>query len=48
MAGPKKDITSQDYMSKQEIFDLQDRKFMEVISHIADVPFYRKKLRARG
>jgi phenylacetate-CoA ligase len=48
MTEPKKDITSHDYMSKQEIFDLQDRKFTEVISYITHVPFYRKKLQKEG
>jgi len=42
--GWKRDATSPDYMSKNEIFDLQNGKFEEIISYIANVPFYRKKL----
>lgn len=40
----KRDATPPDYMSKQEILDIQTGKFREVISYTANVPFYRKKL----
>jgi len=39
------DVPSVDYIPKQEILDMQDRKFREIISYTANVPFYRKKLR---
>lgn len=34
-----------DYMSKEEILDLQNKRLGEVFSYIADIPFYKKKLR---
>jgi phenylacetate-CoA ligase len=43
-----RDTASPDYMSKQKIFDLQNRKFEKIIAHIADVPFYPKKLSKEG
>ncbi len=33
-----------DYMSKEEILDLQNKKLSEIIPYIADIPFYKKKL----
>jgi len=44
----KKNAISVDYMSKEEIFDLQSRKFKEKIPYIVDVPFYKKKLSKEG
>ncbi|HBY57706.1 MAG TPA: hypothetical protein DEG96_07615 [Candidatus Atribacteria bacterium] len=41
-------ISSVDYMSKKEIFDLQSRKFKEIIPYIADVPFYKNKFLKEG
>lgn len=40
----ERDRTSPDYMSKQEILDLQTGEFTEVIPYAAETPFYRKKL----
>jgi len=37
-----------DYMSKEELLDLQDKKLKEIIPYIADIPFYRKKLLNKG
>lgn len=39
-----RDTALPDYMSKHEIFNLQNRKFTEIIPYIASIPFYRKKL----
>lgn len=33
-----------DYMSKEEILDLQNNKLSETIPYIIDIPFYKKKL----
>jgi len=33
-----------DYMSKEEILDLQNKKLSEIIPYITDIPFYKKKL----
>jgi len=33
-----------DYMSKEEILDLQNKKLSEIIPYIADITFYKKKM----
>jgi len=43
-----KDIIHPDYMFKQELLDLQNKKLQEIIPYIAKVPFYKKKLSEKG
>jgi len=37
-----------DYISKDELLYPQGKKFQDIIQHIADVPFYKKKLSNEG
>jgi len=37
-----------DYMSKEEFLDLQNKKLLELLPYIANVPFYKKKLSSEG
>lgn len=47
--NPIKNVTSEpDCMSREEIFDLKNRKLQEIIPYIASVPFYKKKLSEKG
>jgi phenylacetate-CoA ligase len=37
-----------DYMSKEEFLDLQNKKLLDLLPYIANVPFYKKKLSSEG
>ena len=43
-----KDIIHPDYMSKEELLGLQNKKLREIIPYIAKVLFYKKKLSEEG